>query len=164
MAPRDRRPYVSVRAFTILEVLAAAVITAILFLAVFYGFATGFRIINTTRENMRATQIIESRMEGLRLEAWGTNQLFNTSFVPLTFTDYFYPFGLTAPSNRGAIYYGTMSITKNMGFTTSYSDNMALVTVTVQWTDNHDGVVNVHTRTMETYVAEFGLQNYVWAQ
>ena len=58
-----------------------------------------------------------------------------------------------------------MLITTNppMSPAASYASNMALVTVTVTWTNGAYGVDNVHTRSMSTYIAQYGLQNYVFS-
>lgn len=151
-------------AFTLVELVVGAGMAAMVYAAVFCGVSTTFRILNSSREELRATQIMVSRLEGVRLEAWGTNQLFNTSYVPTNFTDYFYPMGLSGTTNDGTIYSGTVAITPDppMTNTPSYSNNIALITVTITWTNGVVGVTNVHTRSMSTYVSQYGLQNYVW--
>jgi len=83
-----------VLAFSLVEVMVAASIMAIIFAALFAGISSTFSLMDVTRENLRATQIMVSRLEGLRLCAWSNNQLFNTSVVPTNFTDSFYPLGL----------------------------------------------------------------------
>jgi type II secretory pathway pseudopilin PulG len=160
-------------AFSLLELLIAVAITALIFEAVFKGISNSLTLLNLTRENLRATQIMISRLEGLRLEAWGTNQLFNSSFVPTTFVDYYYPQGLNSSTNNfGTIYYGTMTIVSPVTFASvpartpsSYSNMMALVTVTLTWTNNAPtyGQSSTYTRSMSTYVAQFGIQNYIIA-
>lgn len=154
-------------AFTLVDVLMTAGITAIMFTGIFGAISSGNIIIQSTRENLRATQIIESRMEGLRLVAWGTstNQLFDTNCVTPTFTESFYPLGVSgAGSSQGVTYYGSMTLQKSPTLTpaSSYNTQMCAVTVTINWTNQHYGVLNSHTRTMSTYVAQYGLQNYVW--
>lgn len=165
----DRRP--ACAAFTLVEVMVSAAITAIIFLALFYGLAQGFDMTKTTREGLRATQIALSRMEGLRLEAWNTNELFNPNFVPPTFTDSFYPPGFSGSMSTGVVYSGTMTITtgpftgaSDDAVVPSYNNNMALVTVTVSWQDHYFGHTVTFTRTNYTYVAKYGIQNYVYAQ
>ena len=107
-------------------------------------------------------------MEGLRLEAWSTNQLFNPNFVPPTFTDSFYPLGLGgSSSSTGTVYSGTMTITPGPFSGPNapiYNNNMALVMVTVSWQDNYSGHTITFSRTNYTYVAQWGVQNYVYAQ
>lgn len=167
------------RAFTIIELLISAAIAAIILAAVFATVSSSFGILTVTRQNLRATQIIVSRLEGLRLEAWDqTNQLsqlFNTGYLPTNFVEYFYPLGLNGSTNEGIAYYGTMSVsqltnqtlqTRVFGATIpSYATNMALVTVTLSWTNSATGMSaqgSVHTRSMNTLVSEFGIQNYVY--
>lgn len=151
--------------FTLVELIVGAAMAAMVYAAVFCGVSTTFRILNSSREELRATQIMVSRLEGIRLEAWDSSQLFNTDYVPTNFTEYFYPPGLSSTTNEGTVYTGTVTITTNppMANTPSYSDNIALVTVSVTWSNGVVGVNNVHTRSMSTYVAQYGLQNYVWS-
>ena len=150
-------------AFSLLEVLVAAGIMAIIYTSLFAGITSAFNLLQTTRENLRATQIVVSRLEGLRLCAWGSAQLFNTNIVPTTFTDTFYPPGLNNTANDGTIYSGTMTITQDptLSPAASYATNMALVTVTVTWT-NGTSTPTLHTRSMSTYVAKYGMQNYIY--
>jgi type II secretory pathway pseudopilin PulG len=147
--------------FSILELLIAVTVMAIIFAAVFSGVSSTFNLMTTARENLRATQIMVSRLEGIRLCAWGSGQLFNTNIVPAVFTETFYPLGLSTTTNNGTVYSGTMTITTNPAFSTaaSYAPSMAVVTVTVVWTN---GIANVHRRSMTSYVAQFGEQNYVY--
>lgn len=149
--------------FSLLEVLIAVTVMAIIYAGLFVGVTTTFNLLQTTRENLRATQIMVSRLERLRLCAWSDDQLFNTNVVPVKFTDSFYPLGLNSSTNSGTVYVGTMTIAKapNLNPAASYRTNMALVTVTVSWTN---GINNVHTRSMCTYVARYGMQNYVYYQ
>ena len=161
---------ISERGFSLIELLVAAFLAAVLFTAVFSGISNSFALLNTSRENMRATQIMMSRLEGVRLEAWGSganqpSQLFNTAIVPTSFTDYFYPFGLNGNTNNlGTVYTGTMTINTNYALTpaSSYSNSLALVTVSVNWTDVNYGVTNVHSDSMSTFVSRYGVQNYVY--
>jgi prepilin-type N-terminal cleavage/methylation domain-containing protein len=162
--------------FTLVEVLTSAAIAAVIFTAVFASVSVSFGLLTTTRQNLRATQIMVSRLEGLRLEAWdttnGLSQLFNTGYVPTNFTESFYPLGLNGTTNDGISYYGSMSIS-NMGSgwflggtAPSYAAQVALVTVTLNWTNSARGINAIgktHTRSMSTVVAQYGLQNYIFA-
>jgi hypothetical protein len=158
------------RAFTLVEALVAGAIGAVIFTSLYAGISNSFTLLNTTRANLRATQIMVSRLEGLRLCAWGNgtnqaSQLFDTQIIASTFTDYFYPEGLFDQTNSlGTAYSGTMTIQTNIALSppASYSSNMALVTVTVTWTDGVVGRSIAHTRSLSTYVAQFGEQNYIY--
>ena len=164
------------RAFTLVEVLVAVAVSMIVFAAIYAGISNCYGILQTSRGNLRATQIMVSELEGIRLCAWGngTNlatQLFNTSIVPTSFTNYFYPLGLNGTTNLGTPYYGTISVSQLTnsaqqstvfnGTTPSYATNMALVTVTLHWTDGLHGKPLNHVRHMSTLVAQYGIQNYV---
>ena len=150
-------------AFSILELLIAVVVMAVIFCALFSGISSTFSLLQTARENLRATQIMVSRLEGLRLCAWSSSQLFSTNVVPLKFSETFYPLGLNSTTNNGTTYTGTLTITTNpvLSPAASYAPNMALVKVTVTWTNGGNGLPSVHKRSMTTYVAQYGEQNYV---
>lgn len=155
----------AVLAFSLVEVMAAAMVMAIIFTVLFTGISTTFRLLDATRENLRGTQIAVSRLEELRLCAWSSSQLFNTNVVPPTFTDSFYPLGLKDSTNIGTMYYGTISVTTNfvMDPPATYNDKVALVTVSVAWTNVSSGQATAHHVSMNTYVAEYGVQNYIFA-
>ena len=155
--------------FTLIEVLVSVVISAIILGAVYSGISGTFTMLNTMREDLRATQILVSRLEGMHLEAWGNgtsqpSQLFDTTLVPRTFTDYFYPLGLNSTTNQGTVYSGTVTMTTNVTLSpaASYKASLALVSVAVTWTDIQYGVTNVRTRAMSTYIARYGMQNYIY--
>jgi type II secretory pathway pseudopilin PulG len=155
----------SILAFSLIEMLMAACVMSIVFAALFTGISTSYHLMDDTRENLRATQIMVSRMEGLRLCAWSNSQLFNPVIVPLNYTDTFYPLGLNLSTNKGTIYTGTITISTNFVLNppATYNNKLALVTISVAWTSSHGDAVNVHRRSMSTYVAEYGLQNYIYA-
>lgn len=155
----------AVQAFSLVEVLAAAMVVAIIFSVLFVGTSSTFDLLGASRENLRATQIVVSRMEGLRLCTWSSSQLFNTNVVPKTFKDSFYPLGLNSTTNYGTLYSGTISVTTNFALNppATYSNKLALVTVTVKWTNTQGKTPVVHERSMNTFVAQYGVQNYIFA-
>ena len=150
--------------FTLLEVIIALFVMAIIYAGMFCGVSSTFRLLQTVREDVRATQIMVSRIERLRLCTWSNDQLFNTTIVPTNFTDYFYPLGINGTTNSGTKYVGTLTIAQSptLSPSASYYTNMALVTVTVTWTNGPGGSQTGHTRTMNTFVSKFGMQNYVY--
>jgi hypothetical protein len=159
-----------VRAFSFVEVLIASGMGLFIFAALFYGIANGLTLLDVTRQNLRATQIVLSRMEGLRLCAWGNgtnqpSQVFNTTIIPTTFTDYFYPVGLNGVTNLGVAFYGTMVVQSNITLkpSASYSSNMAMVTISLRWTNSGYGNHQLaHSQSMSTYVSQSGIQNYIY--
>lgn len=156
-------PTVRQNAFTVVEAMCAAAIAAILILALFSGLTSGFKLTQMERENLRATQIALARMEGLRLYAWSSNQLFSPAMLPNTFTDYYYPSNLSGFSGQNTVYTGSVTIA-NVSFnpSASYSNNMQQIVIKVGWQDVFYGRTNSHVRTFNTYVAKYGLQNYVF--
>lgn len=142
-------------AFTLVEVMFASGIFAIACLAGYSGIIQGFRIIQNTREDLRATQILQNKTEVVRLYTW--DQLTNGGFVPLTFTNSFNPAGPNG--SKGATYYGTVTFA-SAPFTESYAADLEMVTFRVNWTN-----FNVsHQRQFSTLVSHYGLQNYIYSQ
>ena len=152
------------KGFTLVEVMLAVVVAAIIFSAVGYGLNVGFALVQVSREELRANQICLSRMEGIRLCRWD-NQLFNTNIVPRNFVDYFYPVGLSSQTNAFVVYQGTVTLNTNltMSPTPSYASNLCLITVQVTWTDNSLNRTSlIRTQTVSTLVSRNGIQNYVF--
>ena len=141
-----------IRAFTILEVVCAMVLLAMLVTAVYGAISSGMTTVRMSRENLRATQILLEKMEALRLYNW--DQLNGGYLAPKFVVNY----DVTATNNSsGVLYYGTVEILPaNVG--TTYEDEMRLVTVRLDWTT---GKIARH-RELTTYVCRSGLQNYVY--
>ena len=117
----------------------------------------GLCIMRVARENQRATQVMLEKLEAIRLYNW--TQVTNSGFIPATF---YAPYDPTAATNsQGTTYYGTMavSVPTFIGTTPNYSANLRQFTVTLSWT-NSGGIS--HFRTLSTYVAQNGVQNYVY--
>jgi len=144
-------------AYTLVEVMIAVLALAIMGAALYGGFWAGFSTIRTTRENLRATQILLERTETIRLYRW--DQVTNSGFIPPGFTNYFYPEGL-ASGGSGIMYTGTVSIAPApASLPAAYRDNMKQVSVHVAWVSGKE----LHQHDAMTYVARYGLQNYVYS-
>jgi len=142
---------------TLVEVIVATVIIAIAGGGIIGSINYGMFVTKTARENGRATQIMLEKLESIRLYNW--TEVTNAGFVPATFVDVYDPQAPT--NNQGAIYSGTMTVSNAAfsGGAPSYAGNMRQFTVTLSWT-NDDGIP--HNRSLTTYVAKDGLQNYVY--
>jgi hypothetical protein len=142
-------------AFTLVEAVVATLIAAIAIPA-FYGcVGAGFAMVGTTREDLRATQIILQRMEAIRLS--GYDVLTNSTSYPTNVTDYYTPSGQTN-GTAGTAY--TVNYNWAPGPVTlppSYRSNMVLVTVSASWKSGNV----LQTRSNQTYVARYGIQRYV---
>jgi prepilin-type N-terminal cleavage/methylation domain-containing protein len=143
------------RAFTIAEVLVAVCILGIAAISLYGGFATGFMLVDSTRQELRATQILTQKAEALRLCSWSSL----TNF-PVTFSESYDP---TSP-NAGILYVGTVTTDAATVIPNSaaYRSNMCTATINLYWT-NYSGTRKiVHNRTSQTLIARYGIQNYVW--
>ena len=145
-------------AATLAEVTVGVAVLAVMMVSLYGGMAGGFAVTKLSRENLRGTQIMLERMEGIRLFNW--NQLnFSNSLLATTFTNSYYPLASNGQS-RGITYTGKLVVT-NVSFSPapSYADLMRQVIVTINWTNS--GVKR--TRTMSTFVSKNGIQNYVYS-
>ncbi len=142
------------RAFTLAEVVIATGIIVILGASIVGCINYGFFVMRLARENQRATQIMLEKVESIRLYDW--SQVNTEGFIPTSFTNVFDP---QAPEGRqGITYFGWITNTDViMGST--YRTNLRQFTVTLQWTN---GGTVPHTRSVTTYVAKDGMQNYVY--
>ena len=143
-------------AFALAEVLVAVLVLAIIAVAFYGALSSGFSVAQTTREDLRATQILMQKAEAIRLCTW--DQLTN-----FTFQEVYDP---TAPTNTsaGVVYSGTVTdgAATNIPNSAAYAGNMRLITLTVGWTNYNGRAPVAHTRQMQTQVARYGLQNYIW--
>lgn len=150
---RDGRPRAE-SAFTLVEVLVASSILAVMAIALYGGISFCFANITLARQNLRATQIALEKMEIVRMYSW--EQVNSNGFVPVEFTAPYYP---TAGSdtNGGLTYYGTTLIT-NLSLGTPYSADMRQVVVSLNWTNKSVK----QTLEMSTYISQYGMQNYIY--
>lgn len=135
------------------EILVAVSLVAVMFVTLYSGFSAGFAVIQLARENLRATQILQEKMETIRLYTW--DQINKPGFVPTNFVDYYY----TSASNvaSGLTYTGSVSIA-SAPVTESYKDDLKTVKITIQW--KSAGVLR--SRDVTTFVTRHGLQEYIY--
>jgi Tfp pilus assembly protein PilV len=147
-------------AFTLPEVLISALLLGVAGITLFAGFGQGVTITDENGLYMRATQIVSEKMETIRLYTW--DQVTNGTFIPTSFTNYYYPSGNSNVS-AGVTYTGTLVIT-NTSLTEAYSNDVRLVTVTVNWYagSNWTSGRMQHQLQTSTFVAHYGMQNYVY--
>lgn len=160
---RASRGRTGLDAFSVIEVLVGVAIVAVALVSLFAGIFSSFVLTKTAREDLRATQIILERLEGVRLYNW--NQLVYSNMIPADFTTFYYPMAKPGES-VGITYRGTVEIeTPVMNPPASYSANMRSVTVSVFWTNYYGPHLTnelVRSRTMTTYQSRDGIQNYVF--
>ena len=137
----------------LVDVIMAVAILGIMMGGILGAFRYGFFSLGMVRENQRATQIIIEKMETIRLYSW--DQINSNGFVPSTFTDYYDPNAVSG--SRGATFNGTATVGA-CPIGTSYATNMRRLTVTLNWTTGDIP----RTRSLTTYIAKDGIQNYVY--
>jgi type II secretory pathway pseudopilin PulG len=143
-------------AFTLAEVMVGVALIGIVFVSLYAGMSSGFAVTQLARENLRATQILMERMEGIRLYNW--DQMVYSNMIPTRFTNYYYPLAGSIET-RGVAYHGQMYIWQPSLYpSATYTTNMRAVVAMVTWTNN-----NVpRWRWIWTYVSKHGVQNYVY--
>ncbi len=145
----------SLAAFSLTEVTISMGVVGTVVGALFTGMTSGLFNIRMARENLRATQIMLEKVETIRLYSW--SQINTPGFIPTTFTATYDPQGATNNA-QGLTYSGTMTINTNPPISSSYSNDMAAVTVTLNWqTGNLQ-----RNRQFTTYVTRNGLQSYIY--
>jgi len=141
-------------AFTLMEVVVAAMVLMTISVAFYLGLSSCFSVVKASREEVRATQIMTQKLEAVRLCTW--SELTNFSFK-----EPYDPSGTTNNAS-GVYYYGnvTKSAAATIPNTVSYLNNMCLVTASLTWTNSRGTAV--YKRKMETHYARYGLQSYIW--
>lgn len=150
---RTRR---TTRAFTLVEILVAMAIVAIGIGALYASLLSGFRVVQLSRENLRATQVMVELMDTLRLYSW--DQVTDPTFTPKHFDIEYDPVGATNGSGSAFIYKCEMNV-KNGPTDVAYKDNMKTVTLEIEW---QNGTKKKRKRTFVTYVTRNGLQSYIY--
>ena len=151
--PSANAALLSQRGHSLVEVMVALSVLGFMVVSLYAGFSSGFAVLRVARENLRATQILEERMEVLRLIKWDDVAPW---FIPATFTA---PFYATEPTNStvGAFgYAGTVTITSPPAET--YNDHLRMIQIGLTWTSGNV----TRSRQMTTYVSRYGLQNYLY--
>lgn len=143
------------RGTSIVEVVVAIAILGIMAGGIIGSFSYGFYVMQLTRENQRATQIMLEKVEAIRLFNW--DQLM-AGDIPTRFTDHYNPQGPAGA--QGPTYHGTIIITNFAATTASYSTNLRQLNLTVEWTNSLGRMKR--TRSLSTLIARNGFQNYVY--
>jgi prepilin-type N-terminal cleavage/methylation domain-containing protein len=142
-------------AFTLVEVMVAIALTVVLGTALYMGIGVAFSQLRLSRENLRATQILEGKMEIVRQYNWDQAANFS-GFIPTSFTESFFA---NNPTNTSAnfIYTGQVSV-KTAPISESYSNDLKMITIKLTWKSG--GIT--HKRQATTFVSQFGMQRYVY--
>jgi len=135
----------SARAFTLVEVMIATLLTAFVIVALYAAFSFGFSMIKLTQEDLRADQILVQKLETLRVYNWSK---VTSGFLPSDFT--------TSYSTNGGVNYEVMIEVTPAPVLESYNSTLRQVTVSLSW--DSGGITR--NRSMTTFVSKDGLQTY----
>src|ERR1022692_2721146 len=96
--------------FTLVEVMMGVAVMGVMLVTLHAGMEFGIREMRLARENIRATQILEEKMEVVRLCNW--DQVVNLpGYIPTNFTAPFYANNPTNPPAGSFNYSGTVLVT-----------------------------------------------------
>jgi hypothetical protein len=157
----SRGPWRERGAYTLVEVMVTVFIVMVVAISLFAGFTAGFAVVKVTREDLRATQILVQWMETARLYTW--TQINSNAYVPQVFTDVYDPLGV-AVNAGGTLYVAHTSLQTPTNLPIGYNSNMLTFTVTLCWTNYMGNRSMPQSRQMQTYIARYGLQNYVFSK
>ena len=143
--------------FSVIEAMLGALILGLMTTALCGCLWCGFGLIQSSRENLRANQIMVQRSEAIRLFNW-FEILDTTNYLKPTFTEYYDP----QSTNTGITYSGFVTATIPTNIPTAYSNNMRVITISLYWTNSTGRTTTTRSRQWQTQVARYGLQNYVW--
>lgn len=127
-------------------------IVGFLIVALYTAIAYAVSLVRTCQENETVTQILSEKLDTVRLYNW--TQITNGRFVQTNFT-----VGIDPQRTNSTPYYtGRVSIARAVyPMDRYYSSNLMQVTVTVDWMSGD----RLQSRSMNTYVAKYGLQHYI---
>jgi len=91
----------------------------------------------------------------IRMVNW--NDVNTPGYIPTKFTAPFYADNPTNTPPNNFYYTGTVQVA-SAPVTESYSNNLRMIKIQLTWPSGH----LVRTRQMTTFVAQFGLQKYVY--
>lgn len=137
------------------EAIIAVSLVGMMMVSLYAGFSSGFTLVRSARENLRATEILTQRMEALRLYNW--NQLRDPkNYLRTNFTETYNPQG-AADGTEGTVYWGEIGVSEPDDFPPAYKDRVRLVTISLTWTNLNAQTPIVSRRQVQTCVSRYGL-------
>ena len=145
-------------ASAVLWTIGSFLVAGVLMTCLYVCSLNSLTIISTARQDLRATQILERKMNAIRLCTW--RQVLNTNFVEPVFFEHYNP---TSPANkRGSLLYtGLTSVSIPADVPESYRTNMRTITIRLYWTNFHGNQPQVHSAEMQARVSRYGMLNSV---
>ena len=139
-----------------MEVTISIAIIGMFFVGLLGGLSWVMTSVEWTREYARATQLMDEKLDTIRLYSW--DQINTPGYIQ---TDFVATFSTltngTTTTASGLTYTGTVAIA-DAGLTEAYSNAVKQVTVSVQWSSGG----RAHTTQMSTLVAQYGMQSFIY--
>jgi Tfp pilus assembly protein PilV len=140
-------------AFTIAEAVVSALLIGLCWISLGAAIGMSLSLARGNREDLRATQILVQKMEQFRLYNWA--QLQDAAYVPDTFQEYFDP-----NLKKGPVYSGTVTNYVPTSLPANYQNKVRSIVVSLSWTSYNGGKAIPHNRSMQTYVAQYGMNTF----
>src|SRR5260221_9088268 len=151
-----RRPARTSAGFSLLEGVVGFGIFAICFGALLAGLTLNVSTIKFARETVRATQIMEEKLDTIRLYSW--DQINTAGYISNQFYVPFFPTNaFTSTQSLGVTYTGQVTIAAAPGSET-YQSNLVQVTIDLYWPSQPQ----LRHAQMTTLVGKYGLQTYIY--
>ena len=142
--------------FTLVEAVVSFAIFGVCFGALLEGLTWSVSSVKFARETVRATQIMEDKLDTVRLYSW--DQITTPGFITNKFYAPFSPTSALWGSNApGLTYTGSITIAA-APLTESYQTNMMQVRIDLYWPSSPA----VRHAQMSTFVSKYGLQGYIY--
>ncbi len=129
--------------FTLIEAMIATMILGLVLASVLAVVSHSTRYLSDLRRTARSSQILQQKVEDIRLLSWS-----ELLALPSTFTD---------PSDADGLYAGT--ITQSAYDSYNGATTVMKLTLLVTWTNNNQRVM---TNTLTTLVSNGGLNKYIF--
>jgi prepilin-type N-terminal cleavage/methylation domain-containing protein len=146
----------SARAFTLMEVMVATMVMALVISTSLIVLERGYYVLDSARKLSYASQVLQSELEKMRLTQWGDGTTAGTGTTGITS----YPTTPTALT-IDASFYNTGDAASKMTLTRTATDvhtGMIQVTFTASWTTLDGRPLN---RSYITYYGQKGLYDFI---
>lgn len=147
--------------YSLPETVIAVSLVGVMFISLYAGFSSGFAVLRSARENIRATEILDQQTERLRLLSW--NQILDPNqYLSSTFSVPFDPNDDVA-NPASLVFHGTIETDTPGIWPSAYQDRGRLITITLTWTNFDGSKPLMRQRQVQTCVSRYGLQSYLAA-
>jgi type II secretory pathway pseudopilin PulG len=153
---RAKKHSLGIRAFTLVDIVVAMGLVGITLVGMLGGLGMVTSSVQWGREQARATQLMEEKLDTLRLYSW--DQLNTPGFINTNFVATYSTLSNGTSNGAGGLTYTGNLIIDAPPLTESYSNVLKQVTVALQWTSGG----RLHQTQMSTFVAQYGMQGYIY--